>query len=257
MRAFAGFFLHELRASLFALGLFLGLALSHLPIPLARYDFLLIWCLGLQALMIATGRERGREIVIVAMFHLLGLGLEAYKVRHGSWAYPEPALTKIFEVPLYSGFMYASVASYMLQAKAVMRLRFERMPTRWVLALALVAIYANFLLARLFGDVRWWIVLLLVVALWRSRVAFDFGSRRAHMPVLISLALIGTFVFLAENICTALGAWVYPHQTSGWRPVEGGKIISWTLMSTVAFLAITLMGGFRRSDVHTSGATER
>lgn len=148
MRAFAGFFLHELRASLFALGLFLGLALSHLPIPLARYDFLLIWCLGLQALMIATGRERGREIVIVAMFHLLGLGLEAYKVRHGSWAYPEPALTKIFEVPLYSGFMYASVASYMLQAKAVMRLRFERMPPRWVLALALVAIYANFLLAR-------------------------------------------------------------------------------------------------------------
>lgn len=248
MRAFAGFFLQEVRASVFALGVFLGLALSHLALPLARYDFLLLWCLGLQAAMIATGRERGREIAIVAAFHLLGLGLEAYKVRHGSWSYPEPAITKLFDVPLYSGFMYASVASYMLGAKAVFGLRFERMPPRWVLATGLVAIYANFLLARLFGDVRWTIVLLLVAAFWPARVEFAYGSGRARMPLLVSLALIGLFVFFAENVCTALGAWVYPHQATGWRPVEAGKIVSWILMSTVAFLAITLMGGFGRND---------
>lgn len=256
MRAFAGFFIAEVRSSVFALGLFLGLALSHLPMPLARYDFLLLWCLGMQGLMIASGRERGREIAIVAAFHLLGLGLEAYKVRHGSWAYPEPALTKTLDVPLYSGFMYASVASYMLQAKRVMRLEFEGMPPRWVLALGLVAIYANFLLARLFGDVRWWIVLLLVLALWRARAVFDYGTGRARMPLILSLALIGLFVFFAENVCTALGAWVYPHQAAGWRPVEAGKIVSWILMSTVAFLAITLMGGFRPETVgttHSSG----
>ena len=244
MRAFADFFLDEVRSSIFALGLFLGLALSHLPLPLARYDFLLLWCLGLQAWTIRSGRERGREIVIVAAFHLLGLGLEAYKVRHGSWSYPEPALTKVLAVPLYSGFMYASVASYMLQAKRVMRLELAGMPSRWVLVVGLVAVYANFLMARLFGDVRWWIVLLLVAALWRARAVFDYGAGRVRMPVILALALIGGFVFLAENLCTALGAWVYPHQASGWRPVKAGKIVSWILMSTVAFLAITLMGGF-------------
>lgn len=64
------------------------------------------------------------------------------------------------------------------------------------------------------------------------------------MPVLLSLALIGLFVFFAENLCTWLSAWVYPHQSYGWRPVEAGKVLAWTLMSTVAFIAITLMNGF-------------
>jgi uncharacterized membrane protein YoaT (DUF817 family) len=34
----------------------------------------------------------------------------------GSWAYPEPALTKIFGVPLYSGFLHAAVGSYVVAA---------------------------------------------------------------------------------------------------------------------------------------------
>ncbi len=248
MRAFGGFFLAEVRASVFALGVFLGLALSHLPLPMARYDSLLLWCLGLQGLMIATGRERGREIGIVALFHLLGLGLEAYKVRHGSWAYPEAALTKFGGVPLYSGFMYASVASYMLSARRVLGLRFSGTPPAWVLAALLLAIYANFLLARVFGDVRWPLLVVLILALGRMRVEFDYGGGRRRMPLLAAMALIGLFVYLAENVCTALGAWVYPHQRAGWRPVELGKVVSWGLMSTVAFLAITLLGGFRASE---------
>ena len=42
--------------------------------------------------------------------------MELFKVHKGSWSYPEEAYTKFFGVPLYSGFMYASVASYMCQA---------------------------------------------------------------------------------------------------------------------------------------------
>ena len=254
MRALPKFFMREARASVFALGLFAGLGLSHLPMPLARYDFLLVWCLGLQVWMVRSGRERGREIAIVAAFHLLGLGLEAYKVRHGSWSYPEPALTKVWRVPLYSGFMYASVASYMLGARSELGLRVVAMPPRWTLALALGAIYANFLLARVFGDVRWPLVVGLVLLLYRVRVEFAWGEGRARMPLVLSLALIGGFVFLAENLCTALGAWVYPHQALGWRPVEAGKIVSWGLMSTVAFLALWLLGGFRRREDRPSGA---
>ena len=249
LRGFARFFLAQTRASVFALGVFAGLALSWLPMPLARYDFLLLWCLGLQGWMIVSGRERGREIAIVGAFHLLGLGLEAYKVRHGSWSYPEAALTKLplggSGVPLYSGFMYAGVASYMMSARRLFRLEFLRTPPSWVLALLLAAIYANFLLARTFGDVRWPLLAGIGVVLSRWTVAFDYGQGRSRMPVLVSLFLIGLFVYFAENLCTSLGAWVYPHQRAGWRPVEAGKIVSWGLMSGVAFLALTLLGGFR------------
>lgn len=232
----------------------MGLGVSGVQ-PLARYDFLLVWCLGLQIWMIVSGRERGREVLIVAAFHLLGLGLEAYKVRHGSWSYPEAAWTKLaIGVPVYSGFMYAGVASYMLSARRVLGLRFLGTPPGWVLGLLLVAVYANFLLARTFGDVRWPLLILIAVVLSRWTVGFDYGGGRRRMPVLISLFLIGVFVYFAENLCTYLGAWVYPHQREGWRPVEIGKIVSWGLMSGVALLAITLLGGFREQP---SGSLSR
>ncbi|RYG86385.1 DUF817 family protein [bacterium] len=246
MRALLAFFTAEAEAGLFGWGVFAGLALSHLPLPIARYDFLLLWCLGLQAWMMLSGRERGREIAIVAAFHLLGLGLEMYKVRYGSWSYPESAVTKVLDVPLYSGFMYASVASYMMNARRTLNLRFHGVPAAPMLVLGTGAIYANFLLARRFGDVRGWILAGLALLLWPMRVEFDWNRKRTRMPILVALTLIGFFVFLAENVCTALGAWVYPHQAAGWQPVEMGKIVSWILMSTVALLVITLMGGFGR-----------
>jgi len=52
----------------------------------------------------------------IKRYHLIGLVLELFKVHMGSWSYPEEAYSKVFGVPLYSGFMYASVASYLCQA---------------------------------------------------------------------------------------------------------------------------------------------
>lgn len=52
------------------------------------------------------------------MFHLIGLALEIFKVHMGSWSYPEEGYVKIFGVPLYSGFMYASVAKLSLSSVA-------------------------------------------------------------------------------------------------------------------------------------------
>lgn len=103
---------------LFPVMIFAALALSKMvAIPfLHRYDFILLLCLLAQILMLTLRLETLNELKVICLFHLIGIGLEMYKVHMGSWSYPEEAYTKVFGVPLYSGFMYASVASYIYQA---------------------------------------------------------------------------------------------------------------------------------------------
>ncbi|MDQ0861081.1 hypothetical protein QFZ72_004560 [Bacillus sp. V2I10] len=78
---------------------------------------------------------------VIFVFHIIGLALELYKVRMGSWAYPEEGIRKVFGVPLYSGFMYASVASYMCQAWRRMDLRISSCPASWIVVILGAAIY--------------------------------------------------------------------------------------------------------------------
>ena len=126
--------------------IFLMLILSRLiEIPyLPRYDFLLIACLAMQVCMYAAKLESGLEVLVITMFHLLGLAMEIYKVRMGSWYYPEFAYSKVFGVPLYSGFMYASVGSYVCQAWRWLTLRVEHWPGIGLASAISIAIYINF-----------------------------------------------------------------------------------------------------------------
>ncbi|MCK9912445.1 DUF817 domain-containing protein, partial [Microbacteriaceae bacterium K1510] len=75
---------------------------------------------------------------------LIGLALEIYKVKMGSWGYPEAAYSKIFGVPLYSGFMYASVASYLCQAWRRLSISIEGWPSSRLTVPLGGAIYLNF-----------------------------------------------------------------------------------------------------------------
>src|SRR5262249_11577376 len=64
------------------------------------------------------------------LFHLLGFALEVFKTSSGiqSWSYPDFAYTKLFGVPLFSGFMYAAVGSYIIQAWRLFDLRIRHHP---------------------------------------------------------------------------------------------------------------------------------
>lgn len=108
---------HQAMSCIFPVAIFGTLALSSvLEVPfINRYDAILIILLIVQYLMYRSGLETLDEIKVICIFHCIGLLLEIYKVRMGSWSYPEPGVTKLLGVPLYSGFMYASVASYMCQ----------------------------------------------------------------------------------------------------------------------------------------------
>ena len=246
IRARAGFALAQLlrfawvqvQCCLFAIAVFVGLALSRVvPLPIARYDALLAYALVVTAVFYLLRLETGREVAVIFGFHLLGLALELFKVQAGSWSYPEPAWAMVAGVPLYSGFMYAAVGSYICQAFRRLDLRVDNFA--WIPAVTLaVAAYANFFTHHYLPDLRWAIAIGFVVVLWRSRVSYTVGQCRYAMPLSLSFVLIGFFLWVAENAATLLGAWQYPDQAQIWQMVHVGKWGSWALLVSLSFVLV-------------------
>lgn len=242
IREFALFGFKEARACVFAGGFFLILVLSkavHVP-GLPRYDFILLLALALQAALLAFRLETWDEAKVLILFHALGLALEIFKTNPaiGSWSYPEPGYAKLFGVPLYSGFMYAAVASYLCQAWRIFDLDLEREPDPRVSAGLAILIYLNFFTHHFIPDLRWVLSAAVLALFWRTRVAFTVTERRRRMPLALSFVLIGFFIWVAENLATAGGAWAYPDQRAGWRLVAFGKIHSWTLLVILSFVLV-------------------
>lgn len=248
-REFWAFFRKQLLCSVFPLWIFFCLWIGRFePFGMPRYDFLLLACVVMQAAMLRFRLETSRELMTICAFHFFGLILELYKVSHGSWTYPEPALTKYAGVPIYSGFMYASVASYMTQAWRRFGLTFTPWPKWPWIALVGLAIYANFFLSRWFGDNRWFIVLGVFAVFSRTWVHFTNISSVKRMPMVVAFFLIGLWVWFAENLCTYLGAWQYPRQRNGWEVVDVGKLSSWCLLVIVSFVLVAALKRVGSSD---------
>ncbi|HWI01834.1 MAG TPA: DUF817 family protein, partial [Propionibacteriaceae bacterium] len=144
----------QVQCCLFAVTVFVGLALSRaVPLPIARYDALLVYALVVTAACYLLRLETSREVAVIFGFHLLGLALELFKVQAGSWSYPEHAWAMVAGVPLYSGFMYAAVGSYICQAFRRLDLRVDNFA--WIPAVTLaVAAYANFFTHHYLPDLR-------------------------------------------------------------------------------------------------------
>jgi uncharacterized membrane protein YoaT (DUF817 family) len=247
----AMFGLKQALSCLFPGFIFCMLILSRLiDIPyLPRYDFLLIACVLMQAFMYFAKFESGLELLVITMFHLLGLVMEIYKVKMGSWYYPEFAYSKVFEVPLYSGFMYASVGSFVCQAWRWFNLRLENWPGIGIASAISIAIYLNFFTHHFMYDMRWIITVLLIAVFWKTKIVFSATTIERKMPLVLSFLLIGFFIWIGENIATFLGAWKYASQHEGWRMVSFGKISSWFLLvvlSIVIVIQLKFIRGKRR-----------
>lgn len=231
---------HQAMSCLFPVAIFGTLALSGLVgIPfIHRYDAILLVLLGVQFLMYRSGLETRDEMKVIAVFHLIGLALELYKVRMGSWSYPEPAYTKLFGVPLYSGFMYASVASYMCQVWRRLRMDMTGWPGLASAGLLGGAIYLNFFTHHFLPDVRWWLTALVLLVFRKTWIIYRVRAATYRMPLTLAFLLVGFFIWLAENIATFLGAWQYPDQELAWRLVGFGKISSWFLLIIISVIIV-------------------
>jgi len=221
--------------------LFLHAVSGHVSVPgLHRYDFLFLSAIAIQIVLVTVRLENWREVAVLSLFHLIGMGLELFKTSPSihSWSYPEPAFFRIRTVPLYSGFMYASVASYIMQAWRRFDLRLSNFPPFWMAVSICAAIYANFFTNHYMIDLRWPLAAAVLVLFWRTRVHFTTTMKERSMPLAFSFVLIGFFIWVAENIATFFGAWVYPNQAQQWAIVGPAKISSWMLLVIISFIIV-------------------
>lgn len=242
---FAVFVLKQAWACVFGAALMLVIVVARLWWPddaaLARNDALTIAAVLIQVAMIAGRLETGRELWVIVLFHLTGTVMELFKTDVGSWSYAAEGVLRIGGVPLFSGFMYAAVGSYMVRVHRLFDLEFARYPRRWLTAVVAAAIYANFFTHHYWWDLRW-VLLVAVIVLWLPTVLHARVWRRTlRLPLLAVFAGVAGFIYLAENIATWAGAWLYPDQLDGWHPVSVTKLVSWFLLMIVSVVLVTFV----------------
>lgn len=208
--------------------------------PVQRYDALFGFAVATQAVFLWKRLETWEEARVILLFHLTGTAMEWFKVGAGSWAYPEPALFKLLGVPLFSGFMYAAVGSYMARVIRIFDMRFAPYPPLWQTFALAAAIYGNFFAHHYLPDARWLLFAATLVIYGRTRVWFRTSGTTHWMPMVLAGVLSAGALWLAENIGTATGTWLYSGQHPG-HTVSFAKLGSWYLLLYVAFVTVTLV----------------
>lgn len=207
--------------------------------PLARYDALTLAAVAVQVLMLATRLERWDEARVILVFHLVGTAMEIFKTAHGSWLYPEPGVLRVGGVPLFSGFMYAAVGSYIARIWRLMAFRFEGYPPVWAAWTLAVLAYVNFFSHHYVTDIRIALFALSVMAFGPAWCVFTPDRTPRRMPLLLGFVLVALFIWIAENVGTFAAAWTYPAQQDVWRPVGLAKLGAWYLLMLLSFVLVT------------------
>lgn len=220
---------------------------------LTRNDLLTLIAVLIQVLMLVFRLESGRELWVIVLFHLTGTAMELFKTDMGSWQYDAGGLLRIAGVPLFSGFMYGAVGSYMVRVYRLFDLRFARYPPIWSTVALAGAIYANFFTHHWIPDLRWWLTAA-VVLLWGRTVMHARAWRRTvRLPLVGVFIGVAGFIWLAENICTWAGVWLYPDQAETWQPVSTSKLSSWFLLMIISVVLVTLVYPPRRPETAEPG----
>jgi uncharacterized membrane protein YoaT (DUF817 family) len=239
-------------ACLFGGSMLALLLATHLFYPadaaLARYDFLTLAALAIQIGMLVFRLETWEEAKVILVFHLVGTVMELFKTSAGSWIYPEPSLLRIGGVPLFSGFMYAAVGSYIARIWRIFDFRFSHYPPAWATYLLAAAIYVNFFAHHWLPDIRLALFVAMVALFWRTRVWFTVWREPRWMPLLFGWLLVALFIWFAENLGTFARAWTYPDQANGWAMVSPAKLGAWYLLMYISFVLVAAVHRPRERD---------
>lgn len=208
---------------------------------LSRYDFLVIAAVAIQAGMLLLRLETWEEARVILIFHIAGTIMELFKTAHGSWIYPEDSVLRIGAVPLFSGFMYAAVGSYLARVQRIFHIKVSRYPPLWTTWLLAAAIYVNFFAHHWLPDARPALFAAAAVLFGRGWFHFTPDRRRLKMPLLAGYFLVAMFIWFAENIGTFARAWAYPGQEDGWSPVSLGKLGAWFLLMLISVVLVSLV----------------
>jgi uncharacterized membrane protein YoaT (DUF817 family) len=218
---------------------------THLFYPrgtaLTRYDFLVIAAVAIQIAMLAFKFETWEEAKVIFIFHVVGTAMEIFKTSVGSWIYPEDSMLRVGGVPLFTGFMYAAIGSYIARCWRLFDFRFTHHPPLWALVLLAAGIYVNFFAHHYVWDARVLLFALTALLFGRCWVHFKVWQVHRRMPLLVGFALVALFIWFAENIGTFTAAWMYPHQRHGWTLVTLGKLGAWFLLMIISYVLVALV----------------
>ena len=167
--------------------------------------------------------------------------MEIFKTSVGSWIYPEPNFFRIGGVPLFSGFMYSCIGSYLCRAWRLFGFRFSHHPRRSSLIALSVAIYANFFAHHFMPDLRWLLFAASAALFGRTTVHFRVWRSYRSMPLLLGLLLVSLFIWFSENIGTFTRIWLYPSQRHGWSMVSPDKLGSWFMLLVISYTLVSLI----------------
>ena len=224
--------------------LFLIIVTKYAPpdlLGIARYDFLFLAALAIQLAMLVLKLEKPSEATVILIFHVVGTAMEIFKTSAGSWIYPEESFFRIGGVPLFSGFMYASVGSYLARISRIFDMRYTGYPPLPATVLLAAAIYANFFAHHFVLDMRYVLFAATALLFLRTTVHYRVFRFRHRMPLLLGFLLVALFIWFAENIGTWSRAWLYPGQGEAWTPVSIQKIGAWYLLMIISFVLVTLV----------------
>lgn len=266
LREFWMFGLKQAWACLFG-GLLLGaMIVTALWYPfesLYRYDFLFIYAVAIQAFLLAMRLETLREAVVILVFHVVATGMEIFKTHPaiGSWAYPGSFEIGILAVPLFAGFMYSAVGSYIARAWRIFEFRYSSYPPAWMTVVLVAGIYINFFTHHFLPDARWVLVAASVLLFRKVWIHFKVDKVYRRMPLLLGFTLVALFIWIAENIATFTRVWIYPSQNGAWHLVPLTKLVAWFLLMMLSFVLVSLVNRprlarskARDTELHTAAA---
>lgn len=216
--------------------------------PITRYDFLFLSAISIQVAMLAFKLETWREAKVILIFHVVGTVMELFKTSVGSWSYPDDAIFRLGAVPLFSGFMYAAIGSYMARINRIFDIRLSSYPPRWATILLASAIYVNFFSHHFTFDFRYVLFAVTGLMFWRAGLHYRVHRFWHRMPLLIGFGLVTLFIWIAENIGTFTRTWLYPSQSETWEIVGPEKFGAWFLLMIISVVLVTLIHPPRAPD---------
>ena len=211
--------------------------------PIHRYDLLLGLAILIQAGMVWSGLESLEELKVIGLYHVVGTVMEIFKTHVGSWTSPEPSIFHVGGVPLFTGFMYGTVGSFIARSIRVCHMRFEAYPPLWTTIGLAILIYANFFSHHFMPDLRGLLFGLALVLYWRTKVWFRVDRTDRSMPFALSACLTAGFLWLAENVGVLTRTWVYPHPggATALTLVPFSKFGAWLLLLIISFVCVSLV----------------
>ena len=246
LKTFISFGLKNASAAIFGgylLAIMLVTRFYYPDIFLHRYDFIFIAAIFFQLTLLALKFETPKEALVIFIFHLIATGMELFKTSDTiqSWYYPEEYTFGIGNVPLFTGFMYSAVGSYIVRSFKVFDLKFSGYPSTVFTLLISISIYLNFFSHHYMIDLRWPIIALILFYFHPTKIHYRTLKAYHRMSLVFGWFLVALFIWLAENVATFTNIWLYPNQTNGWQPVSFGKMSSWFLLIALSFILVSFI----------------